>query len=173
MSRIALLLASALVLIAATPAVAQVVERSPDHFVIRYEIALEAGPEDFADAVQNIGVWWNPDHTYSGDAANLSIALDPGACLCEALADGSVFEHGAVAEYDPETGVLIDAPLGPLHGRAERSDLSIGWAGNTLVMSFVVRGPGLGAFADPVEAVMRDQFGRMTHFIHYGEAPTD
>lgn len=166
------LIAAALTLLAG-PAAADVVERGADHFVLRYDVALEAGPEDFIDALEHIGEWWNPSHTYSGDARNLNLALDPGTCFCEVLPDGSTFEHGAVYEYDPGTGVLIHAALGPLKGKAEVYDWSIGWTGanrgSELVMTYVIRGEGLGAMADDVDAVMGDQFRRMVHFIEYGE----
>lgn len=166
-----LLIAAAFALVA-SPASAEVVERSADHFVLRYAVALEAGPEDFIDALEHIGEWWNPAHTYSGDARNLSLALDPGTCFCEAMPDGSTFDHGGVYEYDPGTGVLIDAALGPLRGKTTLSNWTIGWTGanrgSELVMSYVVRGEGVGAMADGVDAVMDDQFHRMVRFIEYG-----
>lgn len=170
------LLIAAVFALAAAPASAEVVERSADHFVLSYDVALEASSEDFIDALQHIGEWWNPSHTYSGDARNLNLELDPGTCFCEALPDGSVFEHGAVYEYDPGTGVLIHAALGPLRGKAEVYDWSIGWTGANrgmeIVMTYVIRGEGLGAMADDVDAVMSDQFSRIVRFIHYGpEAP--
>lgn len=166
-----LLIAAAFALVA-SPASAEVVERSADHFVLRYAVALEAGPEDFIDALEHIGEWWNPAHTWSGDARNLSLALDPGTCFCEAMPDGSTFDHGGVYEYDPGTGVLIDAALGPLRGKTTLSNWTIGWTGanrgSELVMSYVVRGEGVGAMADGVDAVMDDQFHRMVRFIEYG-----
>lgn len=167
------LIAAALAL-AASPASAEVVERSADHFVLRYDVALEASPADFIDALEHIGEWWNPAHTWSGDARNLSLALDPGTCFCEALPDDATFEHGWVSEYDPDTGLLLEAPLGPLKGRTTGADWSIGWTGanrgSELVMSYVVRGEDVGAMADAVDAVMGDQFHRMVRFIEYGPA---
>lgn len=168
-----LLIAAAFALVAApVSASAEVVERSADHFVLSYDVALEASPEDFIDALQHIGEWWNPSHTYSGDARNLNLELDVGTCFCEAMPDGSVFEHGGVYEYDPGTGVLIHAALGPLRGKADVYDWSIGWTGanrgTELVMTYVIRGEGLGAMADGVDAVMGDQFRRMVRFIEYG-----
>lgn len=170
------LLAAAALVLAATPASAEVVERSADHFVLRYAVALEASPADFIDALEHIGEWWNPAHTYSGDSRNLNLALDTGTCFCEAMPDGSTFDHGGVYEYDPETGVVIDAPLGPLKGKTTLSNWTVGWTGanrgTELVMSYVVRGPGVGAWADGVDGVMGDQFHRMVRFIEYGpEAP--
>lgn len=158
-----------------TPALAEVVERSPDHFVLRYALTMEAPAEDVWAAVSDIRLWWNPAHTYSGDSANLSLALSPGGCFCEKLADGSTFEHGIVREADPETGVLLDAALGPLKGKTTMARWTFGWngSGDEVVMSYVVRGPGLGALADPVDHVMQDQYRRLIHFIDYGEAPAE
>ena len=161
----------------AAPASAEVVERSADHFVLRYAVAIEGSPADFIDALEHIGEWWNPAHTYSGDARNLSLMLDPGTCFCEQMPDGTAFEHGAVYEYDPETGVLLHAALGPLNGRADVADWSIGWTGanrgTEVVMSYVVRGSGLGAMADSVDGVMSEQFSRMIRFIEHGEGPAE
>lgn len=171
--------AAVAVLGAAAPAAAEVVERSADHFVLRYETTVETTLEDLAAAVEDIGNWWNPAHTYSGDAHNLHLSLDPGTCFCEDLPDGSTFEHGGVYEYDPETGVLIDAALGPLKGKATLANWSIGWTGGAggagwnVVMTYVVRGPGLGAYADGVDAVMQDQFSRFTRYIEYGPEPAE
>ncbi|RZJ36327.1 MAG: ATPase [Brevundimonas sp.] len=170
------LLAAAVLAFTAMPAAAEVIERSADHFVLRYEVGLETTPEDLYHAIGEVGQWWDSAHTYSGDAANLTLPLQIGACFCERLADGTVFEHGRVTAADPETGVLLDAPLGPLKGKTTRADLGIGWspanAGWTLVMTYVVRGTGVGAWADGVDAVMGGQFSRFSHFVEYGEAPT-
>lgn len=163
----------------ALPATAQVIERDADHFVLRYEIDLESPPEDMWTALGEIGQWWNSAHTYSGDATNMTLVLEPGGCFCERLADGTAFEHGRVVEADPETGVLLDAPLGPLKGKTTLARWSIGWTGAPggggwrLVITYVVRGEGVGAWADGVDGVMRGQYGRLTHFLHYGEAPAD
>ncbi|HWQ86028.1 hypothetical protein [Brevundimonas sp.] len=167
-------LAAALALFA-TPAAAEVVERSADHFVLRFELGLETTPEDIYGAVGDIGRWWDSAHTYSGDAANMTLPLEVGACFCEALADGKTFEHGRVVQADPGTGVLLEAPLGPLRGRATVAQWSIGWSGGgrgyALILTYVVRGAGLGAMADPVNGMMSVQFARLAHYVEYGEPP--
>lgn len=167
-----LLAAAAAALAFAGPASAEVVERSADHFVVRYVTALETTPDDLAVSLEHIGEWWNSAHTYSGDARNLNLALDPGTCFCEALPDGSTFAHGAVYEYESGTGVLIHAALGPLRDKAEVYEWSIGWTGadraTEVVMTYVIRGPGLGAWADGVDAVMQDQFSRFVRYVEYG-----
>ncbi|MGA0544702.1 hypothetical protein ACO2Q1_05475 [Brevundimonas sp. VNH65] len=156
---------------------AEVVERGADHFVLRRAVALAGSGELAWRAVGDVGRWWDSAHTYSGDAANMSIQLEPGGCFCEANVNGGVFEHGRVVEADPKTGVRLNAPLGPLKGRATQADLSIGWSGGDrgqdLVMSYVVRGPGMGAFADGVDGVMTIQFDRLVRFIQHGEPAAD
>lgn len=168
------------VLAALTPAAlgglasAEVIERSDDHFVLRYAVAIEAPAEDVWGSVGELPRWWNPAHTYTGDVANLTLSLTPGGCFCETLADGTAFEHGVVREADPETGVLLEAALGPLKGKTTMARWEFGWTGSggELVMSYVVRGPGLGAMADAVDGVMQDQYSRLIHFIDYGEPPS-
>ena len=163
------------VMLMATGASAEVVSRTADGFVLRYEVALETTPEDAWTAVGEVGRWWNGAHTYSGSAINMTLPLEVGGCLCEALTDGTIFEHGRVTRTDPQTGVVLDAPLGPLKGKATRADLGLTWAsegsGLTLAMTFTVEGPGLGAFAGPVDGVMGDQFARWVRYVEAGEAP--
>lgn len=159
--------------LSATPAAAEVVERGADHFVLRFEVGLEATPEDIYGAIGDVGLWWDGSHTYSGDASNMTLHLQVGTCFCESLADETLFEHGRVVQADRETGVLLEAPLGPLKGKASTARLAVGWSGTdrglALVMTYVVRGPGLGAMADPVDGVMSVQFNRLARYIDCGE----
>lgn len=168
------LIAAAALSLFALPAAAEVVERSADHFVLRYEVGLETTPEDIYTAIGEVGRWWDGSHTYSGDGANLTLPLEVGGCFCEALSDGRTFEHGRVMQADPETGVLLEAPLGPLNGHTSMARLSISWAaanrGYVLVMTFVVRGPGMGDFTDGVHEVMGGQFSRLARYVEYGES---
>ena len=156
------------------PAPAEIVSRTADGFTLHFAVDLETPPEDVIVSVGKIPEWWDPAHSYTGDAANLSLAFEPGGCWCESLADGARFEHGRVVRIGP-TRVVFDAPLGPLHATATRSDLTFsvdpedrGWR---VAMDFVVEGPGLGALADPVNGVMDGAFDRFVHQLtHRGSA---
>lgn len=174
---IRILSAALAVMLMATGASAEVVSRTADGFVLRYKVTLETTPEDAWTAVGEVGRWWNGAHTYSGSATNMTLPLEVGGCLCEALADGTIFEHGRVTQADAATGVLLDAPLGPLKGKATRAVLGLTWAtegrGLKLTMTFTVEGPGLGAFAGPVDGVMSDQFSRWARYVETGETPGD
>lgn len=164
--------AAGLCLFAAGPAGAEVVARHADGFTLRFAVPMETSAGDVVLALDNIGGWWDGAHTYSGDAANLSLSLDSGACFCEALPDGGAFEHGRVVVLDDDH-LALDAPLGPLKGRASRADLTFSWpdaaSGTMVTMTFIVEGPGLGALADPVDGVMAAQFERLIRYVEYGE----
>lgn len=159
-------------LLAATPAAAEVVSKSDNAFTLRFALGLETTPEDIVAAVGDLPKWWDPAHTYTGDAANLSLTLEEGGCWCERLADGSVFRHAVVVAVEPRR-VAMNAALGPLHDRATRSDLT--WTigsenrGWLVAMEFVVEGPGVGAMADAVDGVMQGAWNRFVHYDHYGE----
>ena len=157
--------AAALGLCAVGPAAAEVVERHDDGFTLRMSAPASAGWGQAFFAVGAIDHWWNADHTYSGKAANLTLALEPGACFCEQMDDGSAFEHGRVIAVDARRGVRLEAPLGPLKGLATRASLTFGWRNTiggdqVLTLIYIVEGTGLGAMADPVDQVLADQFAR-------------
>ena len=157
---------------ATSDARAEVVSRSENGFTLRFAVAMATTPEDFIASVGAVPDWWDGAHTYTGDASNLSLAFEPGGCWCEALADGTTFEHAHVVSIEPER-VVMNAPLGPLKGKATQADMTFtvapGSAGWLVSIDFVVEGPGLGAMADPVNGVMDGAFDRFVHHIESGE----
>ena len=66
--------------------------------VIDYFMNLQVWgtPDQVYAAIGRVAAWWNPAHTYSGDAGKLSLSLTAGGCLCEALPEGGV-QHGVMA----------------------------------------------------------------------------
>ena len=175
MIRIAAAIATALLAVAA-PASAEVVSRTADGFVLRFESGMETTPEDMIETVSDLPEWWDKAHTYTGDNGNLSLAFEPGGCWCETLADGTEFHHANIVSITDYT-VVFNAPLGPLNGKATKADMTfhIGGDGPGWLVSvdFVVEGPGLGAMADGVNGVMEQAFGRFVHHLHYGETVED
>jgi hypothetical protein len=173
MIRFAALLVTACVA-AAAPASAEVVSRSADGFTLRFAVGVEAAPEDVVSAVSELPQWWDPAHTYTGDASNLSLAFQEGGCWCEKLADGTVFEHAVVTGITADR-VTMNAALGPLHDKATKAELTFGSGpenrGRLVTIDFVVEGPGLGVMADGVNIVMDQAFDRLIHQIEYGEPP--
>lgn len=116
-------------LLFAAPAAAEVKASAPDGFRSENKAVVAATPVETWSMLGRIGEWWNKDHTYSGDAANLRLELKAGGCFCEKLPgrpdqrEGSV-EHGRVLTAMPNKMLVLDAPLGPLQGQAVVGRLS-------------------------------------------------
>lgn len=169
--KVAAVLAAGLALVAA-PATAEVVARGPDGFTLTFSTQLRASQADLSATVRDLPIWWDPAHTYTGEAASLSVAMTPGGCWCESLADGTRFEHGRVVLIAPDR-IVLRAPLGPLHAMATGAALTFSiapdGANSRLSMDYVVEGPGAGAMADPVDGVMGGAFDRLVHHLSSSE----
>ena len=101
-----------------TPALADVTDVSPGGFTVRLEIDIEASPIDvYEAAVGRIAEWWSSDHTFSGDAANMTIEHRLGGCFCE------TFGHVSEPRQDDSS----DRGPGPAgtDGRQRQHDLGV------------------------------------------------
>ena len=64
----------------------EVVESKESGFRVRSVNDVNAAPQVVYDAfVQDIDKWWDSKHTFSGDAANLSIQAEPHGWFLEKL----------------------------------------------------------------------------------------
>lgn len=170
------LIAVAVLALSAAPAAAEVVSRTADSFTLRHAVGAEIAPDDIPAAFAALPRWWDAAHTYSGSAANLSLDLAPGGCWCETLADGTHFDHGRTVSVTADR-MVFDAPFGPLRGKTTWAELVVSWPaanrGWTPTWTMTVEGPGIGAMADGVDAVMGAGYQRWLHYLEYGEAPAE
>lgn len=100
--------------LAAAPAGAAVVQSGPNGFEVKHTVNLVVPPERAFAAIGELPRWWNKEHTYSGDSANLSMSLRAGGCFCEKLEKGGGIEHMRVTLVQPGERVLMTGALGPL-----------------------------------------------------------
>lgn len=147
---------------------------SPSGFVITQRMETKATPAQVYAAIGHPERWWNPEHTYSGDAANLSLALTAGGCFCERWADGSV-EHARVLHVLRDRAVRLSGAFGPLQALAVDAVLTIAIATKdghtTLQMTYRVSGnadAALDKLAPPVDGVLGEQFKRLESFAATG-----
>ena len=108
------LMLAAVLLGAASTARAEVVSAGPNGFEIRHSLQLTVPPATVYAAFGQIGGWWSKGHTYSGNSANLRLALTPGGCFCERFPDGGGIEHMRVTFVEPGKHVVLTGALGPL-----------------------------------------------------------
>lgn len=104
----------------ATPVSAEVVSTSENGFITKASVAVAAPPRKVWLALIKPGDWWNDTHTWSGDAANMTITPKAGGCFCELIPgegdiplDGSV-QHALVIQAIPDKALRLRGGLGPL-----------------------------------------------------------
>lgn len=105
---------AAIALLVASPAAAEVVTTSPNGFEVRETVTLVVPADVAFAAFSDIAKWWDPEHTYGGDSANLSLNLSPGGCFCERFPKGGGIEHMRVTYLDPGKRIVFSGALGPL-----------------------------------------------------------
>lgn len=173
MCRLAALLALTLVL--ARPASAEVVDVGPSGFSVRVAADVKAlPPAVFRALTDEVGRWWNADHSYSGNAANLRIEPRPGGCFCESMPNGGV-QHMVVTHVMAPTTLVLRGGLGPLGSMG--IDGAMEWAlrerdGRTrLELTYNVGGytkGGFAALAPAVDGVLAEQVARLVSFVETG-----
>lgn len=155
---------AAAALSAAGPASAAVVQSSETGFTTRHELVIAAPPAKVWAMLLQPGQWWQASHTYSGDAANLTLDPRAGGCWCEKTGDGSV-EHLRVVYLAAPKMLRMTGALGPLQALPVTGvmtfTLAAEGAGTKLTVSYAVAGAGLGGFAAPVDGVLGTQWPRL------------
>ena len=156
----------------AVPAAAEVVSQSENRFRVTHTLTIDAPPEAvFRVMHEDVGQWWSSDHTFSGDAANLSIELKPHGWFREELPGGGFTRHLEIVYVQPNHTIRFLGGLGPLQGMPVQGVMT--WSarakgdGTELVFDYRVSGesePPLSEIAAAVDRVIGDQAaGLKTH----------
>ena len=150
---------------------------TPNGFLVNFDVSVKAPTAKVYDAlVGQVGSWWNPEHTYSHDAKNLSIDARAGGCFCEKLPNGGGMEHLRVVYVAPPQIVRFSGALGPLQASGVAGSMT--WKltsesdGTRLELSYSVGGFIPGGFekiAPAVEAMLREQLDRLKLFVETGK----
>ena len=159
----------------ARPAAAEVVDVGPTGFSVHIVSDVKAPPAAvFRALTEQVGRWWNAEHSFSGDAANLRIDARPGGCFCETMPNGGV-QHMVVTHVMAPTMLVMRGGLGPLGSMG--IDGAMEWSlteqsGRTrLDLTYNVGGYMKGGFAPlapAVDGVLAEQVARLTSFIETG-----
>ena len=161
-------LIASLVMLTPSFAAADVVDKSAAGFTVKTVVSIAAPSDRVYEALLRVGEWWDPRHTFSGDARNLRIDAKAGGCFCETLAGGGSVQHGLVVFAQPGTTLRVNGALGPLQESGTTGSLT--WAleksgnGTMLTMTYVAGGymaGGLDQLASSVDAVLATQVRRL------------
>lgn len=158
---------------ASMPARAAILDSAPNGFTVEHLVEVPVSADvAWRRTVDEIGRWWSPDHTFSGDSAALSIDARPGGCFCERFVEGGA-RHMTVVLAWPGRLLRMEGALGPLQALGAAGTLSLayeaGEAGGTLVrMTYRVGGynpNGLGRWAPAVDAVLGEQLAGLQRLL--------
>jgi len=156
---------------------ADIVEASPTGFQVKQTAEIAAPAAKVWAALGEVGSWWNSQHSWSGDAKNLTLELKAGGCWCEAnLPGGGAAHHMTVLMVMPGKTAVLDGSLGPLMFSGAAGHLVWQLAEKdgktTLVQTYYVGGyfpGGLDKLAGPVDGVMSEQLGRLKAYVETGK----
>ena len=170
-----LLIATAVAALA-TAARAEVVDVQASGFEVRQTAHIAAPPAQVYAALGQVGRWWSNEHSFSGDAANLSLEPKAGGCFCETLKDGGWAAHMRVIYAQPGQALRLEGAIGPLQTLGATGHLI--WTltakdgGADLVQTYDVGGYAKGGFngwATPVDGVLTAQLARLKRFVETGK----
>jgi len=164
-----------LAVVAAPPAAAEVTGQSASGFATAGAVTIAAEPERVWATLIQPGRWWNAEHSWSGNAANLSLDPRAGGCFCEALPSGGSVEHMRVIYADPRRQLRLSGALGPLQSEGLAATLTVtlerSGQGTQLAWSYKVGGYTdlpLVQIAPAVDGVLSEQFGRLARLVAAG-----
>lgn len=151
-------------LLAAGPAAAEVAAASDTGFTSHHALTIDAPPAKVWQALVRPDSWWDGGHTYSGNAANLSLDARPGGCWCEKT-PGRGVEHMRVVFAATNEMLRMTGGLGPLQALPVAGVMTItlkpAGAGTAVTIDYAVAGPGLAGLAAPVDKVLAQQWPRL------------
>lgn len=172
-----------------SPAAADVVEQGEDSFGTRETRIVEASPRDAWMALISPSKWWNDGHTWSGDAANMTLTPQAGGCFCERIPEvetrdkvglaGSV-QHMVVVYAAPDEALRMRGALGPLQSEAVTGVLTIAFEkveqGTSITFEYVVDGYmryEIPTISKAVDGVMTQQLDGLAKLLGPVDAPVE
>lgn len=160
---------------------ADIASSSANGFSVKHVVEAAGVPPATAWAgLTDVGRWWDPEHTYSGDARNLNVDPVPGGCFCEKLGMYAGVKHAEVVFAQPPKTLRFSGALGPLQEFGVNGSMT--WSieaaggGSRITMIYNVGGAAdrpLSDWAPIVDEVLGVQVKRLGRFLVTGHPAGD
>jgi hypothetical protein len=162
--------AAAAIVLGIVPGVrGEITDSAANGFSIRHTIEVSTAREElYRIAVDEVGKWWNGDHSFSGDASNMYIESRALGCFCETIGEAASVVHLTVTFVNPGQMIRLSGGLGPLGLMGVNGNMT--WefaesgAGSAVTLTYAVGGyldGGLDAVALAVDGVLVEQMMRL------------
>jgi len=155
---------------------AEVADSGANGFTVKITSSIKAAPADvYKKLVSNIGEWWSPRHTFSGDAHNLSIEEKAMGCFCEKIPNGGGVRHMEVIYFDPGKTLRMSGALGPFQGMGAAGTLTFTFTaapdGTKLEATYSLTGylPQGTNWAVATNGMLNEQIMRLKNYIETGK----
>jgi uncharacterized protein YndB with AHSA1/START domain len=157
---------------------AEIIESGPGGFTVRTTLQIKAAPDEvYRKLMRDIGEWWNPAHTFSGDAHNLRIEDHPGGCLCEKLPNNGFTRHLELITLVPGKRLVLSGAMGPLQTLSATGTMQFVFTpsegGTKFDALYAVAGyleKGMNTWAIPVDMLLAEQVTRLKSYVETGRA---
>ena len=141
-------------------------------FEVRQTVHVAASSDKAFAALLQPARWWSSEHTFSGNAANLTLDARAGGCWCESLPEGGSVEHLHVVYVSPGKVLRLRGALGPFQGLAVDGVMT--WSlkpnanGTDISVSYAVGGyakDGFENLSKGADHVLAEQIERLRKLI--------
>lgn len=150
-----------------------VLENDSSGFITESSVSIRANALDVFDTFTKLSEWWDPHHSFSLDAKNLSLNLQVGGHFLEQMGDGQGVIHSTVIFSKRGELLRMSGALGPLQMLGAYGTLTLEFkenkSGVDLIATYVVMGRNLQDWAEPVEQVLCEQLVRLKNFVETGD----
>jgi Polyketide cyclase / dehydrase and lipid transport len=154
---------------------AEVADSAPAGFTLRQSADVSLPPPAVWAALADIGKWWNPEHSWSGDARNMTLDPVVRGCFCEKLGMYGGVEHMTVIFAQPPKVLRLSGALGPLQDFALTGTMTwrieVAGGGSKIGLTYAVSGYAdkpLSEWAPLVDEVLADQLRRLARYVNTG-----
>lgn len=161
-----------------TAAQAEVTNTADNGFTVQHQTVVAGDNEAVWKAMIAPSRYWNPDHSWSGNADNFYLVPQAGGCFCELIrstsddniksSEGSV-QHMRVIYARNNKMLRLSGGLGPLQGEAVTGTLTmlLQPQGDSTVVRFTYKVGGYMEFpvdqiAPAVDSVIGEQLARLS-----------
>lgn len=157
-------------LFGATPAAAEVKAAASGSFVLEHSVEIAVPIAAAWETLRSPHKWWDPAHSYSGDAANFYLDTQATGCFCERTPkDKGSIEHARIVYIAPGRMIRMIGALGPLQAEAVVGTMTwkldpAGEGATKFTLTYVVGGympKGGEALAPLVDKVLGIQVERL------------
>ena len=170
--------AAALVAMGGPRAAAEVVSVAGNGFELRETAHTAASPDKVYAAMLMPARWWNSEHTFSGNAANLTLDARAGGCWCETLPKGGSVEHLRVVYVSPGKTLRLRGALGPFQGFAVDGVMTLSVKsvadGTDISLTYALSGyikDGFDDLSKAADHVLGEQVERLTKLVDADSTP--